>query len=104
LTTELVSKAGSMIFRPLQSEQADSRFRHMLSAWLQGAGRPLPLALATGFAAISGVEANGEPTLAMAAAEKAYEKELEYDQGYLQRAFADFSAMAESPEFRILVA
>ncbi|GAA3947445.1 exodeoxyribonuclease V subunit gamma [Allohahella marinimesophila] len=104
MTTELVSKNGSIVFSPLSSEQADTVFRHMLAAWVLGIDRPLPLSVSAGFAAIGGSSREGAlPAILMDAAEAAYAQELEYDDGYLQRAFPDFTTMAEDPLFTRLV-
>ncbi|WP_416395231.1 exodeoxyribonuclease V subunit gamma [Allohahella sp. A8] len=105
MTTELVSKNGSIIFTPLEAERAEVYFRDMLAAWLIGEKKPLPLALSSGFAAIKsmGDEESRGPILDMEAAEAAFLRELEFDQGYLQRAFADFSMLAEDPEFSRLI-
>ena len=105
MTTQLVSKAGSVIFKPLSPARAETCFRYMLTAWSQGVTKPLPLSLSAGFAAIKGEEQGGlVPRLQLDEAELAYAKELEYDPGYLQRAFADFEVMTGDPFFAQLVA
>ena len=125
ITTIVISKAGSMEFKPLEIGEAQAHLTTLLSAWQQGMHRPLPLAARTAFAWLKGIQDPGlaergetsealveappsatDPTIdnARKAARTAYEGGYKQDgevegSAYLSRAYPDFNALVASGEF-----
>ena len=103
LTTVLVSKAGTVTLPPLSHEAALAHWRALLAAWREGLCRPLPLAVATGFALIEKGGSAGAPSpeAALAAARSAYEGENgeRRRNAYLARAYPDFDALVADGSF-----
>ena len=125
ITTIVISKAGSMEFKPLEIGEAQAHLTTLLSAWQQGMRRPLPLAARTAFAWLKGIQDPGlaergetsealveappsatDPTIdnARKAARTAYEGGYKQDgevegSAYLSRAYPDFNALVASGEF-----
>jgi len=106
LTTVLVSKAGSVTLPPLPHETALAHWHALLAAWCAGLRRPLPVAVATGFAWLAkGGSADAPPAEpALAAVRSAYEgKDGENGErqrnAYLARAYPDFDALLADGDF-----
>lgn len=107
LTTLVVSKAGSVELNPLDPDEAIHHLENLLAAWLEGQGRPLPLAVKTAFAWLK--HGPSEDTEAMDKARKdataAYEGDGYQSDGelgsspYLQRAWPSFAVLAEDGDF-----
>jgi exodeoxyribonuclease V gamma subunit len=111
LRTLVISKAGSVEFRPLDTERARARWADLLDAWQQGLASPLPLALRSGFAWLEESDVAGaEPTAsdeAREAARSCYELH-EPERGrlgerdtnaYLARAFPSFESLWSAGRF-----
>ena len=109
LTTEIVSKAGGVSFKPLDTEVARGHLERILAAWQDGHCRPLPLAAKTAFAWLrkEGTVGAGNPA-ALEAARIAYEGDGYHhagelgDSAYLQRAYPHFQALSADGEFAAL--
>lgn len=115
VTTMIVSKKGSVEFRPLAGGEAEVHLAALLHAWEAGMREPLPLAAATAFAWLLqcfGKDGNGpasEETRAAAvkAARSKYEGDA-YNKGEvgksasLGRAFPDFDALTADGRFDAL--
>jgi exodeoxyribonuclease V gamma subunit len=106
LTTVLVSKVGTVTLPPLAPEAALAHWRALLAAWHAGLCRPLPLAVATGFAWLEkGGSAGAQaPEAALATARSAYEgKNGENGErqrnAYLARAYPDLDALLADGDF-----
>ena len=92
-----------MTLPPLSHEAALAHWRALLAAWREGLCRPLPLAVATGFALIEKGGSAGAPSpeAALAAARSAYEGENgeRRRNAYLARAYPDFDALVADGSF-----
>ncbi|WP_252107200.1 MULTISPECIES: exodeoxyribonuclease V subunit gamma [unclassified Halomonas] len=75
MTTELISKAGSVTFEPVARDTAKAHLATQLDAWRQGQQGPLPLATQAGFEWLGklGTVESDRDSPAYAAAESAYE-------------------------------
>jgi exodeoxyribonuclease V gamma subunit len=102
LTTVLVSKVGTVTLPPLDAAQARMHWDALIAAWCEGLRRPLPLAVATGFAWLAkGGRAGAASSEALDAARKSYEGEGGERERHpcLARAFPDFDALAADGAF-----
>ncbi len=105
LTTEVISKVGSVTLRALEVDEARRLLTQILTAWQAGLCRPLPLAAKTAFAWLGkggqvGKDNDAALRVARSAFDGAFKQTGELEQsGYLQRAYPDFDALTESGEF-----
>lgn len=125
LTTEIISKVGSVTLRPLTRDDARAHLTTLLEAWHEGMHRPLPLAVETAFAwlkvsydpkaiisvapAASGTHAWNEDesisydkatSTARVAYHGGYKLHSELENNlYLQRAWPSYEALTASGEF-----
>lgn len=113
LTTEVISKAGSITLEPLDADTARQHLSALLGAWQHGMRRPLPLAVRTAFAwlaalpnpaAASGPDGarllDGAATAARAVFQPGYNSAGELGESpYLQRVWSSFDALADDGEF-----
>jgi len=101
LSTALVASDETLLLEPLPGELARTTLEHLLTAWLNGMRRPLPVAVKTAFAWLG----QPDPAKAEAAAGKAYEGDgINFDgerreSTALARQFPDFAALIDSEEF-----
>lgn len=107
LTTQVVSKVGSVRLEALDPAHAAAHLDAILLAWQDARSRPLPLAVKTAFAWLKDASPGADATAlarAAAAAAKCYEGDDrhpgERDRSpYLQRAWPDFARLAADGEF-----
>jgi exodeoxyribonuclease V gamma subunit len=97
----LVASDETLLLDPLEKDLATNALNDLLTAWLSGMQRPLPVAVKTAFAWLGQSDENK----AQAAARKAYEGDGQTTDGErrestaLARQFPDFDALMESEEF-----
>ncbi|MFS2161422.1 exodeoxyribonuclease V subunit gamma [Pseudomonas sp. Pseusp122] len=102
LSTALVASDDTLLLEALPLEHARTTLEHLLTAWLNGMGQPLPVAVKTAFAWLG----QTDPAKAEAAACKAYEGDGVNSDGErrestaLARQFPDFAALIDSEEFQ----
>ncbi len=103
MTTQLLSKAGSVTLPPLNPEVAREQLREIIKAWQADMQAPLPLALGTAFVWLSklGTPESERDSDAWHAARKAYEGD-DYNAGevdrnpYLAHRWPSFTALYEA--------
>ncbi|SQG00519.1 exodeoxyribonuclease V subunit gamma [Paucimonas lemoignei] len=101
LSTALVASDETLLLDPLDQALATNVLNDLLTAWLSGMQRPLPVAVKTAFAWLG----QTDTSKAEAAARKAYEGDGQTTDGErrestaLARQFPDFDALMESEEF-----
>lgn len=101
LSTALVASDETLLLDPLDKTLAANALNDLLTAWLSGMQRPLPVAVKTAFASLG----QNDESKAEAAARKAYEGDGQTTDGErrestaLARQFPDFDALIESEEF-----
>ncbi|MGV6397842.1 exodeoxyribonuclease V subunit gamma [Pseudomonas caspiana] len=101
LSTALVASDDTLLLDPLEKDLATNALNDLLTAWLSGMQRPLPVAVKTAFAWLG----QNDESKARAAGRKAYEGDGQTTDGErrestaLARQFPDFDALMESEEF-----
>ncbi len=102
VTTRILGKEENKVVElaPLPANEAGERLDTILSAWMEGMTRPLPLHSGAGFAWINTLaKSPDEPAKARSAAETVWQADLERDAGYLRGAFPQPEALLDHPEF-----
>jgi exodeoxyribonuclease V gamma subunit len=105
-TTRALAKETkvSFVFRPLSAEQAGAYLNDILSLWMLGMQRPLPLHSRVGFSYVAAMKdkpdmQEEERQLLMQSLNKELDSQLVYDNGYYRRAFGDTITLVNSLEF-----
>lgn len=94
LTTVVISKAGSVEFKPVPAAAACAQLDALLSAWRSGMSRPLPLAVKTAFAWLA------DPDKACTVYEGGYAFKGEVEMSpYLARVWPDYASLVADGEF-----
>lgn len=99
LTTVVISKVGSVEFKPIPVATARSHLDALMQAWSEGMKRPLPLAVKTAFAWLA------DPDKASAVYEGGVKFKGEVETSpYLARVWPDYASLVADGEFLALAA
>ena len=93
----LVGRDATLRITPLEPESAQATLDDVLRAWREGMAGPLPLALRTGLALVTGKDAAA--MAAAAAYEGSYQIEGDVTEPCVGRVYPDFDALTEDGRF-----
>ena len=93
----LVGRDATLRITPLEPESAQATLDDVLRAWREGMAGPLPLALRTGLALVTGKDAAA--MAAAAAYEGSYQIEGDVTEPCVGRVYPDFDALIEDGRF-----
>jgi exodeoxyribonuclease V gamma subunit len=96
-----------VLLPPVGRDQARQLLDTVMSYWIRGQTRPLPVEPGTAYAYLRGLYPSGKKeggeALALEKAEQAFNTTLAYRGAYLGRAFADFPSLTRDGDFAALV-
>ncbi|WP_051603269.1 exodeoxyribonuclease V subunit gamma [Simplicispira psychrophila] len=96
----LVGRDATLRITPLDADSAQATLDEVLRAWREGMAGPLPLALRTGLALVTGKEAAA--VVAAAAYDGGYQRDGDVAEPCLGRMYPDFDALTDDGRFERL--